>query len=132
MPTICHDILSGIIILQVKVSSLTDIFNPKTYDALLDTGASRTAISKKIIEDFSLLPEKKIPVALADGTTVHARSYNIKIDIFNSSKSRFNGSNLNVINLEEKKPKNFDVLIGMDILKDFHLTLYGGRCVIST
>lgn len=29
------------------------------------------------------------------------------------------------------EPKNYDVILGMDLLSGFHLTLYGGNFILS-
>ena len=69
------------------------------------------------------------------------QKYRVRLDIPIDSRTRMpdggiqvqttlRGSDLEVA-LLPYEPKNYDVLLGMDLLLRFHLTLYGGNFILS-
>ena len=93
--------------------------NP-SYKALIDTGATNTCISPKIIEDLSLIPEGKRPVLTATHETsanLFHVSFYIPIAAQIGKDLRFDAHETSNVEVTEiMQPNNFDVLLGMDIL----------------
>lgn len=89
----------------------------KEWNALWDTGASCTSISKKVIKELGLKPTGKHKTSTAS-EEILANEYNINLAIPKCVKA----TDLSVIenNVEDK----FDCIIGMDIIGtgDFSIT----------
>lgn len=97
----------------------------KQYVALWDTGATLSAISKKVVDDLGLVPFKPGMVYHAGGN----QPTNLyKINILLPS-----GLGFHTRTVMEAVLKDCDMLIGMDIISqgDFALTNRDGRTVFS-
>lgn len=100
------------------------------YQALIDTGAQRTHISKRVIKKLELDPKGKQAIQSATGDAT-VNSYRVSIAI-QTEKLNFiglKGGRPNVRKILDthawvsqtcpelsRTPENFDVLLGMDIL----------------
>ena len=101
--------------------------NPPIYKALIDTGASCTCISPKVISDNKLVPHTKITMISASGNQdVNAYMFHVSIPLLNVGSvppSGQVGGQIHTFNdplqgMELVNPTGrFDVLLGMDILK---------------
>lgn len=101
------------IITHCTISEAFDPTNtpqPKTngYKGLWDTGATNTVISKKVAIDLNLNPRGKVTSFHADGQS-NVETYYINIGLPN-------GVGFQYVRVTEGKLKDFDVLIGMDII----------------
>lgn len=98
----------------------------KEWNALWDTGASCTSISKKVIKELGLKPTGKHKVNTAS-EEVLTNEYNINLTIPKCVEA----TGLSVIenNIEDK----FDCIIGMDIIRtgDFSITNRDGHTAFS-
>lgn len=110
------------------------------YDALVDTGATASCISPKVVKDLGLSSESKVPIVSAtEATSLNLYHVDIHIPI---TKSRgmlraegpakhhtqtniLSGRGLEVTEIAQ--PKNFDVLLGMDVLAECSLFISAGR-----
>jgi len=95
--------------------------------ALIDTGASSTAVHEPILEQLSLIPIDSIPTATPDGT---GRSfvYPVKvtfpsIQVTDYRMDRVIGSQLNWKTFDNRE---IIMLLGRDLLR-FFLMIYNGR-----
>ena len=101
-------------------------FPPKyDFNGLWDTGATRSVITQKIILQCGLKPIDIVKVYHADGeclTNVYL------ISLFLPNMVEFP-----ILKVTEGKIKNFDLLIGMDIIGagDFAVTNFGGKTTFS-
>lgn len=94
--------------------------------ALIDTGCSKTSISKRLASACKLVPFQKARMENAGGTDI-VNVYTV--DIFLPNKVRFN----NVSVAEYADNNRFDIIIGMDILKhlDLSITNANGQMMFS-
>ena len=116
--------------LQTKVAVFSlatqtvDSFPAKEYTALWDTGATNTAISRKVAEDLDLKPISTANIYHAGGIS-HVNAYLVNIGL----PSRVMVGNIKVTDIEliddDNIPKNerIQVIIGMDIIGEGDLAV---------
>ena len=117
--------------------------NPKAYKALLDTGAQRTMVSGKVVEEVGLIASGFFSISGVTGDTITADKYKVRIDIPIMREARslgggtrtepvLSGKDIDVALFPDSfKPETFDVLLGMDFLYGFHLTIFADRFILS-
>ena len=117
--------------------------SPKAHNALLDTGAQGTMISKKVVNEIGLIPSGFFPIAGVTGSSITTEKYKVRIDIPILSEIRLpdggvytdsilRGKDIDVALFPDSfKPEAFDVLLGMDFLSAFHLTMVGDMFILS-
>lgn len=96
-----------------------------SYIALLDTGATRTCITQRVISDLGLQTRAKLLVASATSAPQRRRAYSYSLGLF-CSDERGEEKTLYAIPHEFVAPwfadnQNFDVLLGMDVLSQGQL-----------
>lgn len=107
-----------------------------TFRALLDTGAGISSVSQKVVDTLSLLPDGWTSVMGVHGsaeTPTYTISLHVPIsELVDGGKALTfsRGRNLEVA-LLAFQPSEFDVLLGMDILTGFHLTIFGEHFILS-
>jgi uncharacterized protein YchJ len=106
-----------------KVSQPTE--PTKEYNAIWDTGATRTAITSKVAQECGLKPTGMCKVRTAAGET-DACTYFISVYLPNKVC-------IPQLRVTEAKISGADVLLGMDIIVngDFAVTNYGGKTNLS-
>lgn len=129
MPTFQAPVRDGQILLFVTVGNQDE---DRGYTALLDTGAQRTMVSPKVVSDGALVSIGSAGIMPASGTPIQTPKYRVSLGIAIARGGQFlvSGTDLEVAELQFQ-PSNFDVLLGMDFLEDFHLTMYGGSFILS-
>lgn len=115
--------------------------NPNAYRALVDTGAQVTAVSQKVVTAMGLISTGNMPITPVTGQPVSLSKFRVRIDIpITSAMSLPGGGTVshNVLSgkdidvgLLPYQPPNHDVLLGMDFLFGFHLTIYGNNFILS-
>ena len=115
--------------------------NPNAYYALVDTGSQITAISQKVVTAMGLVSTGVMPITPVTGQPVSLSKFRVRIDIpITSAMSLPGGGTVshNVLSgkdidvgLLPYQPPNYDVLLGMDFLFGFHLTIYGNNLILS-
>lgn len=109
------------------------------FRALLDTGATITSVSRQVVNILRLAPDSWRPVTGVHGTvTTPTYSINIAVPITEPVSGPdgerphtfSRGANLEVA-LLKIQPETFDVLLGMDLLESFHLTIYADQFILS-
>ena len=142
MPTFIGEIKNNQIILISAISiSGNDKPIPKPYKSLLDTGAQGTLISEKIVREIGLSAIGHAEILPVNGDPITTKKYRIRIDIPISSnvmspsggvgiETVLRGKDMDVA-LLPYQPINHDVLLGMDFLSAFHLTMYGKYFILS-
>ena len=115
----------------------------KPYYALLDTGAQGTMISRRVVEEVGLVENGVAPISGIDGNETLTNKYRVRIDIPIASEVKLPGGQTimdNVLRgkdmdavlfLPSYKPKTHDVLLGMDFLSAFHLTMWNNMYILS-
>lgn len=104
----------------------TKPYTPKLWKALWDTGASKSSISQRIVDDLSLIPIGKNNVSTANGV-VPVNTYFVDIGLPNGMTVK--NVSVTCCNLGE----DIDVLIGMDIIRhgDFSITNVNNKTTFS-
>lgn len=139
MPTFRGTLDERQILLTAWVSNPSPDANiRRPYRALLDTGATISAISQKALIELELSQDGWMPI---DG--VHLTedlptcSVGIHVPITELSQGQqqpittTRGFNRMKVTIMGHQSSRFDVLLGMDLLMDFHLTIYKDHFIIS-
>lgn len=114
---------------------------PMAFHALLDTGAQSTCISPQVVKDLALAAVGDAALFPASGEPIPVLVYraNIAISITsvfatgeNHSTENFStfGKELDVM-LLPYQPHGFNVLLGMDLISLFHITLFADQFLLS-
>jgi hypothetical protein len=137
VPSFEQQIVNNRIVIFVDVSRGTG--QPALqYHALLDTGAEVTAVSPKVVQNLNLLPIRATTLTVASGALVTTLEYRARVDIpithnvaGSPEPSQFlYGKDLFVVGLPFQ-PIDYDVILGMDLIGFFHITIFGNRIIIS-
>ena len=108
-----------------KILSIKD-HNFKKFQAIWDTGATGSVITKKVAQELGLKPAGMVEVHTASDTKM-ANTYLVNIWLPNKVLV------YNLVVIEGKIVGQCEVLIGMDIISkgDFAVTNYNGRTVFT-
>ncbi len=146
MATFAERVVDNQIVFVVWVAISGDPYdweNPKAYNALLDTGAQRTMVSGKVVEEVGLTASGFFSISGVTGDTITADKYKVRIDIPIMREARnlgggthtepvLSGKDIDVAQFPDSfKPETFDVLLGMDFLYGFHLTIFADTFILS-
>lgn len=112
----------------------------EAFRALLDTGATVSAVSQNVVDTLHLTPAGWQTVTGVHGTSdlpTYAISLGVPITErvvgphgeFDHTFSR--GRDLMTVTPMTSRPSTFDVLLGMDLLEGFHLTIYSDLFILS-
>lgn len=147
MPT-CNVEISeeGTFILFVDVA----VPDPKDEDpafhrfrALVDTGANATSVTQNVVDTVGAVAFGKGRVTVANGETVQVDRYRLIVVIpitthqINDEdgnvheETYVSGGELAVLHLDNEDSSGYDVLLGMDLLSKFHITMFGGHFILS-
>lgn len=113
-------------------------------NALIDTGATASVISSRIIKLLNLEPIGKTKVHTASHGNQDAYVYQIvigisldeKAELFPNGGIKITADNwlpmpVHVTNSESISEQNFDVLLGMDVIMQGHLSVSDGVFIFS-
>ena len=142
MATFVGNMIDGQIIVVVLVSVSGEAGRaPKACSALMDTGAQTSMISRQVVEGVGLMAIGHMNIIPVTGQATPTEKYRIRLDIPISSGIALPSGDiaphnvLSGLDLEAGKlpyqPHNHDVLLGMDFLASFHITMYGGDYIMS-
>ena len=99
-----------------------------TFSTLLDTGAQITGISRTVIETLRITPVGTIPIVHTNRTRQHHDAFWLRVGIPGLPHAR---GAAYVVHLEPSSP-DYDVILGMDILAYYDITISGGVCTIAS
>ena len=107
------------------IEDLSQEFSMTTFQALWDTGATCSAISKAVAEKLKLEPVSKVTVSHADGQSM-VNVYDISLALPNKTFFQF-------VRVTECTLSGFDLLIGMDVISegDFSISNKDGKTTFS-
>lgn len=97
------------------------------FSALLDTGAQITGISRTVAEALAARPVGTMPIVYANGRRQVHDAFWLRVDIHGLPHAR--GATY-VVQMEPSSP-DYDVILGMDILTHYDITISGGIYTIS-
>lgn len=142
MATFIGNIIDRQIILDVNVSIAEEGgTNPFQYRALLDTGSQISMISRNTVQDVKLVAIGHMNIMSVTGSVAPVEKFRIRLDVpipkdlalpggIIVPNSVSSGMDLEVGKLLYN-PVNYDVLLGMDFITAFHITIYGGNYILS-
>ena len=115
---------------------------PKAYQSLLDTGAQGTCVSQKVAQELGLVSTGTAQIIPVNGQSILTHKYRIRLDIPITSgivlrdgkgipETSLRGLDVDVA-LLPYQPKTYDILLGLDFLAPFHVTMYGGTFILSS
>ena len=138
MPTFRQPVQNNQIIINVGLSLKAG--DPRhIFKALLDTGAQLTAISPNVVRLLGLEPADLVEVTVASGQSVPVLKYRAWVDIpvqyaevspTPEGGNFFSGKEIPVVGFGHS-PGEYDVILGMDIIVLFHMTIYGNSIILS-
>ena len=138
MPAFVGTIQGNQLIIKVLVSkpqvANTSTPDQESFTALLDTGATITSVSKQVVDVLGIQPvswKDIVGVHDSEATPTYAVGLHIPVaehgvtpegapvvSVFGRSKSPLEVALLKFV------PTSFDVLLGMDVLRECHLTTF--------
>ncbi|MXW31620.1 MAG: hypothetical protein F4100_03680 [Rhodothermaceae bacterium] len=133
MPSFVVEIHDNQAFLDSLVGSRGSAASPEIFTAQLDTGAQRTLISEKVVNLLGLVPTDTVPISSVSGQVTDTDEFHVHIGIPipTGTSSVFTSNTSLSMLLLPYQPSKFDVLLGMDFLTNFHITLFGKRIIIS-
>ncbi len=104
---------------------------PSSWTALVDTGATRTAISPAVVRSLAPRPGDSAAIRRPTSGVKRTLIYDVELK-FDGHLSTGRWFDLEVVAAQPATP-GIDVLLGMDLLKQLHLYLSGpdGKLVLS-
>ena len=142
MPTFTAKIRNNQIIVTSAVSVAEQPDSPKReYQSILDTGAQVTMISSRVVRDLGLSHLGERIIMTVSGEVTIAKRHLVRLDIPVQNvrtmpdgkvhrETYFRGEILEVL-LLPFQPEDHDVLLGMDFLAAFHMTVAAGQVIMS-
>lgn len=143
MPSFESTIQNNQPLLNVQVSTPNSSLPNSSagFVALLDTGAQVTSLSPKVPQALGLIQIGIGTMIPASGQSINVPKFHVRIDIPIATNVQLKGGgqyqsaylqgkNMDVFQLPFQ-PSNYDVLIGMDFISLFHITLFRGRFILS-
>ena len=129
-----------VLIVTVSISGIPG-GNLHQYSGLLDTGAQATMISKKVIDEVGLTAIGHMSIIPVTGEPSLTGKYRIRLDIPIESQVKLPDGGIGQHNVMRGmdlevgaltyEPTNHDVLLGMDFISAFHITMYGDSFILS-
>ena len=109
---------------------------------MLDTGAQGTCISQKVAQELGLVSIGTTEIIPVNGQSILTAKYRIRLDIPITSgivlrdgkeipETTLRGRDVDVAQLPYQ-PKTYDILLGLDFLLPFHVTMFGGTFILSS
>lgn len=137
MPSFSQDITDNRIIITVAIRIGPEA-ETSLYRALLDTGAQVTAISPRVVQQLGLIPTGTLKLTVASGQEVEVFQYHARVDIpiqYNmahppGARPFLMGDQRFVVGLPYV-PEGYDVLLGMDFIGMFHMTIFRNMLILS-
>ena len=151
MPTFIGEIVNRQIIFNALISvpksqgvqqgTAANVASYKTYKALLDTGAQRTMISQKVVSEVGLQGIGHQNIIPVSGSPIRTRKFRVRLDIPIDNVTQLPNGNVQLnrslrgkdmeVALLPYLPRNYDILLGMDLISEFHLTIHLNNFIMS-
>ena len=102
---------------KTGIGGRVDFENRKPYFALMDTGATTTCISSRVITELELKPKGKVEmVSASDKMLRDSFLFSIGISIPGTDNQPFFVTEIYGAEFEGDERNKFDVIIGMDVI----------------
>ena len=144
MPTFSGTVRNGQIIFITAASvSGHPGSERRTYHSLLDTGAQTTCVSEKVVRELGLVSTGSAEIVAVSGQTIRTDKYRIRLDIPITSgkvlrdgketpETTLRGLDIDVVVFFPHQSETYDILLGMNFLSAFHVTMYAGTFILSS
>ncbi len=100
----------------------------RVFSALVDTGAQITSISRRVVETLRIEPVGTIPIVYASGDKQPLDEFWLHVGIPGLPHERFGAP---VVRMELGST-DYDVILGMDVLARYHITIHNGLCTVNS
>ena len=145
MPTFNTVVKANQIIFVSTVSIPQALSTPspegRNHKTLFDTGAQCSLISPKVVSELQLVTIGDASITPVHGKAVPTRRYRVRLDIPVASMRSLPGgraepfTDVRGMELEVAElpylPDDYDVLMGMDFIAPWHITIQGGQFILS-
>lgn len=132
MPALEVPFVDGLIVLNVAIAPRGREEPERGFRAILDTGTQLTAISPRVVAAINPDAVGEIQLRVADGSERWANQYWIRIRVPLGLSATAEAPAYDTVATQIPTPlEGCDVLLGMDIISKWHVTLSGGRCRIE-
>ena len=132
MSTIEIPVVAGLIKLNVAIAPKGRDGPEGGFRAIFDTGTQMTAISTAVVNQVGpdIVGESRLTVA--DGTERWADLYWVRVRVPLGLSARAEVPTYDVVATQiPTSLEGCEVLLGMDIISQWHVTLSNGRCIIK-
>ena len=129
-----------IIIVDISIPGLETI-PPIRVNSLFDTGAQRTAVSPHLIESLGLKNIGMDFFLTAGGDVIETLKYHVRVEIpiVSDVERRDGTTHLELLSSGKGltafglpyQPSGYDVLLGMDFISHFHITMWNNQFILS-
>lgn len=140
MPTVAAPISNQRVLLRVSVAIPSERGDSAHHEfaALVDTGAQGTMVSRRVVEQVGATQVGVRQFMPASGQPQSTAVYELSVGVA-VSETTSNGSAALIFSrggtvpvlLLPFNPLDYDVLLGMDILTGYHITMWDGMLVLS-
>ena len=138
MPTFVKRVENNRVLIQVAAAVEADGSElDHRFMALVDTGATMTAVTSRLVEQVGVAPVGRSSFVPASGEPVETDLFGLHLAIPVDTPTDAGdlhtfavGGPLVVFELPYQ-PLDYDVLLGMDVLSMFHITMHGGSFIMS-
>ena len=138
MPTFVKRVENNRVLIQVAAAVEADGSElDHRFMALVDTGATMTAVTSRLVGHVGATPVGRSSFVPASGEPVETNLFGLHLTIpvdtptdEGDVRTFAVGGPLVVFELPYHPP-DYDVLLGMDVLSMFHITMHGGVFIMS-
>lgn len=132
MPTFHRRVENNTIIIGVEVA-IAEGQPGRRVGAKVDTGATVTSVTGRLVDTLGAVPVGTGSFTPANGIPQEADIYGLHVAVPVGTEPVFLvGGHLTVVELPaEYQPADHDVLLGMDLLQRFHITMWSGNFIMS-
>ena len=140
MPTLDIPVENNRVLLRVIVAvpSKNGHSEQYEYEALVDTGAQCTMVSQKVVDEVGATKIGVRQFLPASGQPQKTAVFELSVGaVFSQARPdgspyfSFSKGGVVPVLLLPYHPRDYDVLLGMDILTKYHITMWDGTFVLS-
>lgn len=140
MPTVAVQVTDKRVLLRVSVAVPSERSHVEShnFEALVDTGAQCTMVSRRVIDQIGATQVGFLPFMPASGQPQETAVYELFVAVVISETGpdgsptfTFSKGGTVPVLLLPFEPPDFDMLLGMDILTGYHVTMWDGTFVLS-
>ena len=143
MPTLVIPVENNEISLYAELALPSEDTESQSFHAIADTGAQITGITQRVVDQLQAEPFTTGTSIGIEGTPQIVPIYRLLVGVaittpefdaagnLLSEHTYISGGHLDVMLLGNWSHEQADVLLGMDLLQRFHITMYAGSVILS-